>query len=208
MRTSIHSEFTGSSLLQRKIPLASAANDGLNLAGLQQVPDRARDQGAKMEIRIRIDDPEQPQVLRMLADSHAYYAALYPAASNHLLDVASLKQNNASFYTAAFEGVVRGFGAIINCGPEYGEIKRMYVDPAARGMGIGRRILGALERHALADGLACLRLETGVRQPEAIALYRSCGYSEIGPFGHYLPDPLSMFMEKQLGGPAAPDNSA
>ena len=43
-----------------------------------------------------------------------------------------------------------------------------------------------------------MRLETGIRQPEAIGLYRSAGYAEIGPFGAYRPDPLSLFMEKRL----------
>jgi putative acetyltransferase len=142
--------------------------------------------------------PEQPQVLRMLAESDLYYASLYPPTSNHLLDVSSLKQSNTSFYVASVDGVIKGFGAIVNCGSEFGEIKRMYVDPTARGLGIGRKILQMLEGHALGDRLPCARLETGVSQPEAIGLYRSCGYVKIGPFGRYLPDPLSIFMEKQL----------
>lgn len=75
----------------------------------------------------------------------------------------------------------------------------MYVDPALRGLKFGRSILAALEEHARADGLRCLRLETGVKQPEAIALYQSAGYREIPPFGDYQPDPLSLFMEKWLG---------
>ena len=44
-----------------------------------------------------------------------------------------------------------------------------------------------------------MRLETGTKQPEAIALYRKFGYVERGPFGAYKPDPLSIFMEKRLG---------
>jgi len=151
-----------------------------------------------MNVTFQIEDPEQPQVLRMLAESDLYYESLYPPTSNHLLDVSSLKQSNTAFYVASVDGGVKGFGAIVNCGSEFGEIKRMYVDPTARGLGIGRKILQMLERHALGDGLPCVRLETGVSQPEAIGLYRSCGYVEIGPFGRYLPDPLSIFMEKKL----------
>ena len=96
------------------------------------------------------------------------------------------------------EQAVVGFGAIVNCDGEYGEIKRMYVDPSVRGRGVGKRILQKLEEHAVADNLSCIRLETGVRQPEAIALYRSNGYRVIEAFGAYLPDPLSIFMEKRM----------
>jgi putative acetyltransferase len=56
----------------------------------------------------------------------------------------------------------------------------------------------ALEAIAEKKGLTAIRLETGIYQPEAIALYRKYGYQEIEPFGAYLPDPLSLFMEKKL----------
>jgi putative acetyltransferase len=74
----------------------------------------------------------------------------------------------------------------------------MYVAPAARGLGLGRLLMQTLERHAAALGLACIRLETGVKQPEAIGLYRAFGYVETGPFGEYGLDPMSVFMEKRL----------
>jgi putative acetyltransferase len=74
----------------------------------------------------------------------------------------------------------------------------MFVDPAVRGQNLGRRILVRLEQEALTLGLSRLRLETGVAQPEALGLYRSAGYREIGPFADYGPDPLSVFMEKVL----------
>ena len=63
---------------------------------------------------------------------------------------------------------------------------------------IGRRILDRIEAEARAERLTCLRLETGIHQPEALALYRSAGYAERGAFGAYAPDPLSVFMEKIL----------
>jgi putative acetyltransferase len=55
-----------------------------------------------------------------------------------------------------------------------------------------------LEHGAAEDGVSLLQLETGVRQPEALALYRGLGYVERGPFGTYRPDPLCLFMEKRL----------
>jgi len=78
------------------------------------------------------------------------------------------------------------------------EIKRMFVREHARGRGLGRRLLAALERAAEAAGVDWLVLETGERQPEAIALYRSAGYHDIGPFGMYADEADSVYLGKRL----------
>ncbi|MFJ8668232.1 GNAT family N-acetyltransferase [Streptomyces sp. NPDC093600] len=65
------------------------------------------------------------------------------------------------------------------------ELKRMYVVPEARGLGLARRILAALEEDARAAGRTRMVLETGTMQPEAIGLYRSSGYEPCAKFGHY-----------------------
>ena len=78
----------------------------------------------------------------------------------------------------------------------YAEIKRLYVQEAYRGCGISRILMIAIEAEILAEGIDCARLEMGVYQPEADALYRSIGYRDISPFGDYLVDPLSQFLEK------------
>ncbi len=78
------------------------------------------------------------------------------------------------------------------------EMKRAFVDPSARGKGVARAVMEVLEREAAKWGVDVLQLETGVRQPEAIALYRKLGFVQRGPFGNYRSDPLSLFMEKQL----------
>jgi GNAT superfamily N-acetyltransferase len=65
------------------------------------------------------------------------------------------------------------------------ELKRMYVVPEARGLGLARRILAALEEDARATGRIRMVLETGTAQPEAIALYTSSGYEPCAKFGHY-----------------------
>ena len=82
--------------------------------------------------------------------------------------------------------------------PGQAEMKRVFVAPAARGKGVARLLMEALEREAAKLGVTLMQLETGIRQPEAIALYRKFGYAERGPFGSYQPDPLSLFMEKRL----------
>jgi GNAT superfamily N-acetyltransferase len=78
------------------------------------------------------------------------------------------------------------------------ELKRMYVSQAARGRGFARTILAELESRALERGYDRLILETGSKQPEAIALYRSAGYTDIPAFGHYACAPLAIFLGKAL----------
>jgi putative acetyltransferase len=103
-----------------------------------------------------------------------------------------------TFLVARVADRVAGFGSVVQHDTDFGEIKRTYIEPAMRGRQFGRLLLNALEDCARVRKLSCLRLETGVKQPEAIALYRSAGYGEIPPFGDYKPDPLSLFMEKRL----------
>ena len=78
------------------------------------------------------------------------------------------------------------------------EIKRMYVVPAVRRTGVARRMLAHLERTALAAGAQVMILETGLAQPEAIALYESAGYTPIKSFGHYRHAPLNRCFARRL----------
>ncbi len=84
------------------------------------------------------------------------------------------------------DGEVAGCGSLRAYGPGRGELKRMYVRPGVRGQGLGRLVLAELERLAAAHGISRLLLETGVRQPEAIRLYRSAGYRRVPNYGPYL----------------------
>ncbi|MET8030150.1 GNAT family N-acetyltransferase [Streptomyces avermitilis] len=78
------------------------------------------------------------------------------------------------------------------------ELKRMYVIPAARGLGLARRILAALEDDARAAGRMRMVLETGDKQPEAISLYASSGYERCAKFGYYRFHELSQCFAKAL----------
>lgn len=78
------------------------------------------------------------------------------------------------------------------------EVKRMFVVPECRGRGFARAMLAELERTAVAAGHDLVVLETGLRQPEAIELYRSAGYQEIDGFGFYKDAPLSRCFAKLL----------
>lgn len=147
--------------------------------------------------RVIVDDPRRPECVRLLQALDAHLDRLYPPESCHRLDIESLTRPEVTFVTAREDDALSGCGALVASGG-WGEVKRMMVDPAARGRGIGRALLRRLEAEALARGLAGLRLETGIHQPEAIALYRSAGFTERPPYAGYFADPLSLFMEKAL----------
>ncbi|HEX4151010.1 MAG TPA: GNAT family N-acetyltransferase [Steroidobacteraceae bacterium] len=155
-------------------------------------------------IQIELENPEQAEVAALLAESDAYMASLYPAESNHLLDLGALQRPEVGFLVARVDGRALGCGAVVSSGEGWAEVKRMFVSREARGLKLGRRLLERIEAVARERGERLLRLETGAKQPEALALYRSAGFVEIGPFGRYQPDPVSMFMEKSLATAAEP----
>jgi putative acetyltransferase len=150
-------------------------------------------------VAIAEEPADQPEVHILLRQSDMYFASLYPAESNHLVGIAALTEPNVRFVVARRAGVAIGCGALVLGANGEAELKRMFVVPDARGLELGSRILDALEAAAKAEGVRVLRLETGVRQREALALYRRHGYTERGPFGPYQPDPLSTFFEKWVG---------
>lgn len=101
------------------------------------------------------------------------------------------------------DGAAVGCGALRELGDGVAEVKRMFVVPAARGRGVSKAVLSALEDTARACGWTTLRLETGPRQPEAIGLYVSAGYRPIEAFGGYVGHPdaeESLFFERVLAG--------
>jgi putative acetyltransferase len=151
---------------------------------------------------INTETPDQPEVRSMLGRLDAYCAALYPAESNHLMDIDSLLQGDVLFLVARdVDGGAAGCAALVNRRGDdenYGEVKRMFVDESKRGQGAGRKLLEHIGMFAAMSGLRTLRLETGIHQLDAIALYERAGFVRCEPFGEYKPDPLSVFMEKRL----------
>lgn len=152
-----------------------------------------------MTVTISKEPPRQPEIIDLLHQSDLYAQSLYPAESNHLVDISTLEKPEVGFFVARHDGAIVGCCAIVDAKDGTGEIKRMFVDPKARGLKIGRKLLESIEGHGRDLGFSAIRLETGIYQPEAIGLYRSAGYVDIEAFGSYLPDPLSLFMEKPLG---------
>jgi putative acetyltransferase len=151
-----------------------------------------------VSVTITLESPRQDGVVRLLELSDAYAQSLYPPESNHLVDLSTLEKPTVSFFVARNGDEVVGCAALVEAGDGTAEIKRMFVDPEARGLKVASKLMNALEALAGEKQLTAVQLETGIYQPEAIGLYRKYGYIEIEPFGSYLPDPLSLFMEKRI----------
>ena len=102
------------------------------------------------------------------------------------------------FVVARVHGEPVACGALRRFDDDTAEIKRMYVAPSARRRGLARHILATLEHHAQELRYRTIRLETGVRQPEAQRLYESMGFQRIEPFGSYVGNPTSICFEKTV----------
>jgi putative acetyltransferase len=147
-------------------------------------------------MRISFESPNQAEAIALIGELDAYQSGLYPPESHHALDLTSVAVDQVLFVLARDDtGQAVGCGAVV-LSPEYGELKRMYVRPEQRGLGIARKILQRLESAAAQSGCRLLKLETGPSQPEALGLYAHCGYQPCGRFGTYTDDPLSVFMQK------------
>ncbi len=138
-----------------------------------------------------------PEAADLIAELDAYQEGLYPPESNHLESIDQLSDPNVKMVGCQVNEDLVAISAV-KLMANYGEIKRLYVSPEYRGMGIAKRLIKRLEVEIKNAGLGHARLETGVLQNEAIGLYEEMGYSKRGPFGRYKADPLSIFMEKKM----------
>ena len=145
------------------------------------------------------EQPDSEVAQQLIAELEAHLSTLYPLESRHGYSVAKLLSEGVAFFVIRHDGEPAGCGGVQLFGSEYGEVKRMYVRPAFRGLGLGKLMLKHLEAYARSQGVGCLRLETGIHQREAIGLYERMGFRQIAPFGAYREDPLSRFYEKTLG---------
>ncbi len=151
-----------------------------------------------MSVSITQERPDSPDASALIAELDAILEPLYPAASRHGYSVAKLLTEGVYFFVLRIADQPAGCGGIKLVGGEYGEIKRMYVRPALRGQGLAKLLLAHLSAYVEAQQISVLRLETGIYQPEAIALYERQGFYRIPPFGPYFEDPLSRCYEKRI----------
>ena len=120
------------------------------------------------------------------------------AAAGAPLDPAAFAAPRGTFVVARLDGRPIACGGLRTVGEGVGEVKRMYVAPEARGRGLARRVLAELEALGRALGHRRLLLETGTRQPEAVALYASAGWARTEPYGEWRDSPLSLCFERAL----------
>jgi putative acetyltransferase len=137
------------------------------------------------------------QVGHLIESSTLLLQSLYPEESNHLVDADDLDAPGNLLLGAEDLDTLIGCVGYVNKGT-YAEVKRLFVSREFRGQGVARVLMAELESRAFAAGHTVLRLETGIHQPESMALYESLGYRIRTAFGGYLEDPLSVFMEKKL----------
>ena len=145
-----------------------------------------------------------PDATRLIDDVQAEYVARYGGPDESPVDPLMFEPPHGTFLIgyAGDEPVATGAWrrtAVAALGTTVtAEIKRMYVVPSARGNGHARAVLAELECTAAEAGIEALVLETGLRQPEAIGLYTSSGYTRVPGFGHYRDSPLSRCFAKRL----------
>ncbi len=171
------SDETAAALLERLAPEQSAA-----LTAAMGVVERLLSAGA---VRLEVEDPRSGAARycleRYFAELEARFESGFDPARSIPADAEELTPPRGYLVLAALNGEPVGCGAL-KCHAGHGEIKRMWVSPTSRGLGLGRRILQRLEEIARARRLPRLRLETNRSLAEAQALYRKSGYREVAPF--------------------------
>jgi GNAT superfamily N-acetyltransferase len=156
-------------------------------------------------LRVRsasLDDPAVVALVgQLMAELDERYAdvAVTLAFPSAPLDPSDLQPPDGAFVVGEDErmGPI-ACGGFRRLGDGVAEIKRMFVAPHARGSGAGAAVLSALEAAAIGSGYRAFRLETGVRQPDAISLYERAGYRRIERYGEFVGSEFSVCFEKTL----------
>jgi DNA-binding MarR family transcriptional regulator/GNAT superfamily N-acetyltransferase len=151
-------------------------------------------------VQVDVADPDSTHAKHCLAEYYAELGRRFDDGFDDRVSITAtpdeLRLPNGLFVVATLHGDPVGCGGLKLHVRRPAELKRMWVAPSARGLGLGRRLLKELERLAGAHGVRTLRLETNRNLTEAIALYRSAGYVEVAPFNdepyahHWFEKPL------------------
>lgn len=166
-----------------------------------------------MAFSIQVEDPRQPEMDVLIAELNAFLSAKSPPENCFQMTVDQMVSDDVIVYIARDDaGAAVGCGALRllpdewAAGPEgplaerWGEVKRMYSKPKARGQGLGSAILTSIESEARKRGLHRLVLETGLEptHPGAHATYKKAGFGYRDRFGDYPASEWNVFMEKVL----------
>ncbi len=148
-------------------------------------------------MRIEAVPYDHPDAAKLIAEVQQEYVARYGGEDETPVGPAEFAPPRGLFLVGYRDQAPVACGGWRSHGGD-AEIKRMYVTPAARRTGLARQLLAELERTAGAAGHRRVILETGYMQPEAVALYRSAGYTPVPAFGHYAGTPGSMHFGKTI----------
>jgi GNAT superfamily N-acetyltransferase len=148
-----------------------------------------------------------PDAALLVEEVQEEYVARYGGRDETPIDPSYFKEPAGAFFVGYLDVVPVVTGAWrartdveVAGSRRVAEVKRMYVAPGARGLGLARAMLAHLEETAAAAGAEAMVLETGMRQPEAISLYLSAGYRPIAGFGFYQNSPISRCFARSLVG--------
>ena len=137
-------------------------------------------------VEIGVEDPRRPDVVRCFVryaeELDVRFDGGFDAGKSISADPRELTPPAGYCVVARLRGAPVGCGALKLHGTAPAELKRMWVDPHSRGLGVGRRLLDSLEALARENGVRVLRLETNRTLGEAIELYRGAGFTEVTPF--------------------------
>ena len=170
---------------------------------------RVLDNAGMAELEIRPVGYHHPDAQRLVDEVQGEYVRRYGGPDGAHIDRSQFDAPKGLFSVGYCDGepVAMGGWRLLPAGEAAtawadpaAELKRMYVVESMRGAGFARAMLTYLEASAAGHGVRWLLLETGGKQPEAIRLYRSSGYVDVPPFGHYAESELSVHLGKQLAG--------
>jgi GNAT superfamily N-acetyltransferase len=136
------------------------------------------------------------------------YVVRYGGRDAAVVDPAEFSPPLGLFLVAEVDGAPAGCGGWRTQGHGVAELKRMYVEPTFRRRGIAAVLLAELERTAVAAGCRRMLLNSGERQPEALALYARAGYAPVAGYGVYADAPDAVFLGKDLTATAAAADTA
>jgi len=145
---------------------------------------------------------DDPQVAELVEAVQQEYVVRYGGRDAMTVDPGEVLPPRGLFLVAELGGRPAGCGGWRVHAAGVVELKRMYVEPWARRRGVAAAVLAELERTAAAAGHTRVVLNSGDRQPEALALYARAGYTPVAGYGVYADAPGAVFLGKQLAGVA------
>lgn len=152
----------------------------------------------KRKLVIRVESPATDDARKLIADSQRALLRYLPADEIFSLDAEALQAPNVTFFVARLNGEPMGCVALLD-DTRYGEVKRLYVRDAARGLGLAQALMAEVEAYCRDIGLLDIKLETSPVLQDAVRLYRALGYAPCDAFGDYPLLESSLFMSKSLG---------